>query len=565
MKKTTSLRAFGVLFAMLSGCAALPEDSDPTQVEEINNGTVVPDGFLGMVRVFQNGTEQTGSGVLLRNDWVLTTSGPVSESTSVTVRWADQTATVDRQVYYWAPFPGQSPTTAWTPNWAVLMHLSTPITLNGSTQGFTRRISTAPSMAGRSLYCLGTRNNNTLTGPLRAGSFTPVRVDNDLRFYLSTNAQGQSVDGDSGSACFDGSDLAGVYASVQNPSYGYQFVSGPTFARTIEEVMNTTAPPSNDTRAGAIEINAMMPPLWESTMMGTTSGATHDGPTVPCACTVGPDIWYRFHVERDAVAVYYFDTAGSSFDTSLVITDSAGVPLAGNALSPGAGLCNDDALCTTGGFTSVRQSRTAGVFREGTYYLVVGGCSTGRVVLHTQRADINPGPGSHQILGVVPLATSVIEAPLAGTGTVAGVTPGGPGLSTSSCGGDGAETLHWFTSCGNVPLQFSLCQSAGGSYTRRYTNSFTGAYADFDPVLRLRSEPQLQTLACNDDGGTLGATNCVGTGGDSSQYGSHIASTGVRRGIGFIYVDERTAHSAPALYPLGSSRGMGYTLAYSVR
>ncbi len=563
MKKAASVSAFGVLIALLSGCAATPDDTDPTRVEAINNGTVVPEGYLGMVRVFKNGTEEFVNGALLRNDWVITSWSYLLDQARVSVRWNDQTAEVDRVVPYWAPFPGQSPTVSSTPTWAVMLHLATPLTLNGSTQGFVRRLSTAPSMAGRSLYCLGSHDANGVTGALRAGWFTPVAVTTDAQFDLGVNAQGQSAGNDQGSVCFDGSDLAGVY-SMQGASAGVQYVSGPTFARTVEAVMNTTAPPSNDSRATAIEIGAHPQGAWESPILGLTTGATHDGPAVSCTCTSGPDIWYRFHVESGALAVYYFDTAGSSYDTSLVITDAAGAPLAGNAISPQAGMCNDDIPCATGGFTSSSQSRTAGVFRSGTYYVVVGGCGTGRVVLNTQRIDIEAGP-QHTLSHLSPLTVATSEVPLTGSGTVSGITAGGAGLSTSTCGGNGAEALYWFMSCGDVPLRFSLCPSAGGSYTRRYTNPLTGAYADFDPVLRLRTQAQMKTLACNDDGPIAGATNCVGTGGDSSQYGAHIVSTGVRRGLGVIYVDERTAHSVGALYPLGSTRGMGYTLAYSIR
>ena len=61
------------------------------------------------------------------------------------------------------------------------------------------------------------------------------------------------------------------------------------------------------------------------------------------------------------------------------------VPAQASAGNPNAGLCNDDAGCgASGGFTSGLQSRTAGVLAAGTYYVSVGGCSTGAFTLRLQ-------------------------------------------------------------------------------------------------------------------------------------------------------------------------------------
>lgn len=573
MTSSSSTRVLLAVIVSLTGCMAAPDDGSTSERSDgIVNGTVRPDGYMGMVRVQglrrASGTREEftfwSGGVALRNDWVLTQTVHMAEDPSTYhVTLGAQSVNVDAALaYYVVPNNGGNAQT-----WAMLLHLSTPLSLNGSTSGYRRQI-TGVSPVGRSLLCLGYGNGvysltSAQTLPLTSGTFVAsASVWGSYIFDVRPNASGQSPFHDRGSVCFDGANVAGVEwnENIWNTENGAEYTCGSELARWANAMMSEGVPP-NDTRATAIDIGAVSENLNESTVWGSTVGATHDGPSVACACTSGNDIWYRFHVESNQRIAQYFDTAGSSFDTSLTITDANGVPLAGNALSPAGALCNDDAQCTTGGFTSVRQSRIAGVFGAGNYYLVVGGCGAGHVVLHSQRMSVS----RTEINVMSAEATTMVEAPLVGTGTVSGITAGGTGVSTSSCGGDGAEVAYWFTTCGGQSEQFSLCQSDGGSYTRRYTNPLTGAYADFDPVLRLRKTPATLSQTCNDDGLINGATNCVGTGGDTSQYGSRVTSTGLSRGLGFVYVDERTAHSVGALYPLGSTRGMSYSMAYSIR
>ena len=296
--------------------------------------------------------------------------------------------------------------------------------------------------------------------------------------------------------------------------------------------------PPNNTRATATAITLM---AGETSVMGHTGGATHDGPSVDCACTSGADVWFRFVLAAEEFV--YIDTAGSSFDTSLIITDSMGaaVPAQASLGSAGRGLCNDDSQCpvATGGFTRTTESRTWGRLAAGTYYVVVGGCGSGAFTLHLQhlRRDsafsgyIAPGVGG--VSGALPQTN---------------VTNGSCGTSTTSTG----EQMRIFTTCSTAPQLFSVCMSDGGTYERRQL------LTDFDPVLYIRSGATGAELVCNDDGMTMGAIDCRGTGGDTMQYGARINDVAASRGLHAIYVDSRTGGDA-------AIASMDYTLRYAVR
>jgi hypothetical protein len=283
--------------------------------------------------------------------------------------------------------------------------------------------------------------------------------------------------------------------------------------------------PANNNRANArvLTLGAS-----ELTVTGTTAGATQDGPT-PCVCTSGPNVW--FSITLSERTIIYADTAGSSYDTSLMLVDSAGNPI--------VGWCNDDAPCSTGGFTAGNQSRIFGALSSGTYYIAVGGCGSGAFTLHVQRIPTS-------------FASFVYtSSPLTGTGTTASTTLIGTSRRTPTCGaglGPSGEDAHYFLTCGGQPQTFSLCQSDGGSFVRR------SGTTDYDPIMSLWSAQSGTEVACNDDGLSMGGTNCQGTGGDTANFGSRLSNITVPRGIGAVVIDERR-----------NTSGLRYSMRYVVR
>lgn len=294
--------------------------------------------------------------------------------------------------------------------------------------------------------------------------------------------------------------------------------------------------PGSNARAGATPLTLGAA---ETTVTGTTVGATHDGPAVPCGCTSGPDIWYRFTLTQREVV--YLDTAGSSLDTSLLITNAAGSAVPGQSASgnTNAGLCNDDGGCAAGaaGFTGTHNSRTAGVLDAGTWYVAVGGCGAGDFTLHVQH--LPTGLGSvfypNRLLG-----DGSVSSTLTGVSRTAG-----------TCGGAASgEDVWWFATCGGTQQFFSLCASDGASFSRRNVDR------NFDPALYIRSALTNTESFCNDDGGTMGGANCRGTGAgaDSSNFGARLNNVTTARGLHALVVDERSGGS-----------GMSYTLRQIIR
>ncbi|MEZ4395097.1 MAG: MXAN_6577-like cysteine-rich protein [Polyangiales bacterium] len=308
--------------------------------------------------------------------------------------------------------------------------------------------------------------------------------------------------------------------------------------------------PTNDNRTSAIVITPNT--AREVTVTGNTTNATNDGPTVPCGCTSGGNVWYRF--TTPAAGLVYLDTAGSAYDTSLYLTNSSGTALPGQAGTgfASAGLCNDDAGCGTGGgFTSGLQSRTAGVLAAGTYYVAVGGCGAGAFTLRLQyvRSDIG---------------RSFTNARLSGTGNTGTVTlPTGASAAAGTCGGSSStENVSWFLTCGATGQTqlFSTCRSDPGAFfIRRLTSSST---ANFDPVMYVRSAQTGAQVGCNDDGSGAGV-DCRGVipiiaganigALDTLQRGSRLSGLATPRGVGLVFSDG-----------LVQSAGMRYNMRFQI-
>lgn len=294
-------------------------------------------------------------------------------------------------------------------------------------------------------------------------------------------------------------------------------------ASAPEAAADVMAAPRNDDRASATPI-AMT--AAEVVVTGTTEGATFDGPT-DCADASGPapNVWYRVtFTER---GVFYADTAGSLYDTRLYVVDAAGETVAGT--------CNDDARCTTGGFTSMLQSRSSAVLGVGTYAIAVSGYRRehhGAFTLRLQHVPLRYGSFFYM---------SPIHDAATTTTLLVGESQRAPSCSVGPSG----EDVRWFVSCGgSTAALFSLCPGDGGSFVRR-----RGALT-YDPVMYVYSALTGREVQCNDDGGA--AYNCRGTGGDAQNYGARIEAP-MPRGLNALVVDERERDN-----------GLVYTLRYRI-
>jgi hypothetical protein len=304
-----------------------------------------------------------------------------------------------------------------------------------------------------------------------------------------------------------------------------------------------TCRPTNDVRTSAITVG--LNPAREVVVNGTTANALVDGPPTACGCDTSGNVWYRFSVPTPGVV--YVDTSGSSYDTSIFFTDAAGalVPAqAANGFS-NPGLCNDDAGCGTGGgFTSGLQSRSAGFFAAGVYFLAVSGCGTGAFQLHLQYV-----PSS--------VARGFIPNRITGAGNTGNQTLGAAGsIASGTCGGvTGSEQARWFLTCGATATRqlFSVCRSDPGAlFTRRPINTSATTY---DPIMYVRSAQTGAQVSCNDDGstGAAGMPDCRGiiplvassTFGplDTLHRGSRLSGLATPRGVGVVFNDTLSTSS----------------------
>ncbi len=287
--------------------------------------------------------------------------------------------------------------------------------------------------------------------------------------------------------------------------------------------------PLNDDRTSA---TALTLTAGELTVNGTTAGATFDGSTVcfPTSST-SPNVWYRFTLTQREIV--YADTAGSSYDTRLYFAYDTGTVMSAT--------CNDDAACSTGGFTSTTQSRIATDLWPGTYYVVVSGfgpSSRGAFTLHLQHIPVGYGSFFYSTA-----LTGSGDAPGASTTT----RLVGTSARTPTCGGGlgpSGEDMRWFMTCGGTTASlFSVCPGDGGTWVRQSGST------QYDPVMYVYSGQTGTQVQCNDDGTGF---MCAGTGGDTSNFGSRISAP-MPRGLNAVVVDERN-----------NTSGLSYRLHYQI-
>ncbi|MBW2463085.1 MAG: hypothetical protein JRH11_15655 [Deltaproteobacteria bacterium] len=305
--------------------------------------------------------------------------------------------------------------------------------------------------------------------------------------------------------------------------------------------------PRNDLRAMAetVTLDAA-----EVTVMGTTTDATKDGPASgsECrGCTGGGNVWYSVTLAEDGVL--YADTQGAPFDTKLFLTDSAGATVTAGA---GEDWCQDDHSCGSAPGWGTRDARIYGWLRADTYLISVGGCATGDFSLHLQ---FMASTG----------ASIFYSEPLRDDDVTDSTFLVGASVTAGSCGGaSSGEDARWFVTCGGQPQTFSLCRSdsIGFIFRTRPEYERTDGSVNYDPRMYTRSAQTGLQVTCNDDGSSMGASDCRGYDStmstsdyvDGFEYGSRINGVVIPRGVGAVFVDSSSGGS-----------GMNYRLLHRVQ
>lgn len=299
---------------------------------------------------------------------------------------------------------------------------------------------------------------------------------------------------------------------------------------------NAVCRPTNDLRANATILNIVG---GETTLVGSSTGATKDGPTsgTECAgCTTGGNVWYLVRLAE--AGALYLDTQGSSFDTKLFVTNGSGALLTAGT---GESWCEDDGDCSGVAGWGTRDARVYGWLPAGDYYVSVGGCATGSFTLHAQFLAQSE-------------SRFFYTAPISGNALTADTALLASGIATSTCGGTGSgEDARWFVTCGGQAQTFSLCRSDSIGFIfldrPQWERAATAASTTtFDPTLYLLSGQTGEQIACNDDGASMGATDCRGYTDNNpstfatAEFGSRLNGITVPRGIAAIFVDSRTGN-----------------------
>lgn len=295
--------------------------------------------------------------------------------------------------------------------------------------------------------------------------------------------------------------------------------------------------PTNDLRAMGVAV--ALAPGAEVTRTGSNRNATSDAPAGACGCT-GNNVWYRVTVATDGVL--YADTQGTQagtggFDSSILVTNAAGTILTAGT---GEQWCQDDnSTCSAVATWGLRDARVYGWVSAGTYDVAVGGCAQGSYSLHLQ---------------FLPRSSSDYwyTTPLSGNGLTASTVLTTTSVSSSACGGTASgEDARWFVTCGGQPQTFSLCRSDGVGFLGLSHPEWerTNGTTSWDPSAYIRSGNTGGELTCNDDGTSMGGTDCHGY--DSSMggaivsttanYGSRLNAITVPRGVASVFVDGRVA------------------------
>jgi hypothetical protein len=197
--------------------------------------------------------------------------------------------------------------------------------------------------------------------------------------------------------------------------------------------------PMNDQPSDAIDVTAGGPFNADLEFAGVDSAANG------CGSDGGRDVFYK--VSKSQAEIYYFDTFGSSFDTTIRVYPGMTCPA---LIANGSMACSNDA-CTT------PQSQLAIRLPSGTSCIVVAQASasetTGTLVLHVTATGRDG---------------TALPPAVAGTSTVNGNTCTSPSTANSSC-----QTAsltrgdeYYFTTCpATVRVDLDMCGPTWDSVT----------------------------------------------------------------------------------------------------
>ena len=234
----------------------------------------------------------------------------------------------------------------------------------------------------------------------------------------------------------------------------------------------------NDEAAGAIDVTS------GGTFTADMLASKDDVSSSSCGAAGGRDVFYR--ITLTAPRVYYIDTFGSSFDTTVHVFDMPCSQVGASAVA----VCYDNAC-------GVPQSQLARSLPAGESCIVVDQASasdSGALTLNVVRADRDGQPlaaGPQTIAGDTCSASNITE-PL-----------------DQNCDGPGAngkEHAYYFTACPGAPLLLDadLCPAPA-----------------WDSVLYVKRVDGNQ-IGCNDDTCALGPT---------------ITNVPINGSLFFLYVD----------------------------
>jgi hypothetical protein len=255
--RVVGLARMGALASLLAGVgcvAAGPADGESGAAQAaILNGTIVSaadsQGVIRVVSPASGGGVDICTAVALSNTWLLSAAhcfGPqnIAAPQDVELSLGGGTTTapsvaIAREIILSSLAD------------AALIHLASPMAINGSTTGFERRIYPLSSgtLAGQTVHCMGYGDSNTTGeddfgwGTLRSADLLIDHVTNGTPFVVVNSSSQALANGDSGGSCFvnlaNGSQALVGVASWAAPTKGWAALTGPEALRPW--VANTRA------------------------------------------------------------------------------------------------------------------------------------------------------------------------------------------------------------------------------------------------------------------------------------------------------------------------------------
>ena len=224
-----------------------------------------------------------------------------------------------------------------------------------------------------------------------------------------------------------------------------------------------SAQPANNNCANAT-------PIGNSTVSGTTTGATNDGSASCGNSASNVDVWYRYTATATTTITVTTCNAGSNYDT--VVSVHSGVCPATTATQI---VCNDDAACS---FSGLRTTLTFSAVAGQEYLIRVSGYSSASGLF-----ELSVGPGGG---GQPPANDACANATAVGNGTFNGTTNNAAADGQSTCVGSATPDVYYlYTAPATGNVVASTCSAAS-----------------YDTVISVHSGCPATTgnqIACNDN------------------------------------------------------------------